>query len=97
MFLFLCVMWSLTFIVKADFWDRQDETCSIYSQMPLKLETVFSKVSSSLVKEKFLSAGLSNLKTDPKLDNISGLLKETEEMNHVKSLSNSFLHSSILF
>lgn len=39
-------------IHKADFWDRQDETCSSYSQMPLKLETLFSsKVSSSLVKE----------------------------------------------
>lgn len=42
-------------IHKADFWDREDETCSSYSQMPLKLETVFSsKVSSSLVKENIL-------------------------------------------
>lgn len=42
-------------IHKDDFWDRQDETCSSYSQMPLKLETVFSsKVSSSLVKENIL-------------------------------------------
>lgn len=39
----------------ANFWDREDETCSSYSQMPLKLETVFSsKVSSSLVKENIL-------------------------------------------
>lgn len=39
-------------IHKADFWDRQDKTCSSYIQMPLKLETVFfSKVSSSLVTE----------------------------------------------
>lgn len=39
-------------IHKANFGNRQDETCSIYSQMPLKLETVFSsRVSSSLVKK----------------------------------------------